>query len=44
MVALRVACSDTGGRCVDVMQRLIAKYPDGYEGWAKGKGEESVNK
>lgn len=44
MAALRILCPDTGNRCVDVMQRLIANYPDGYEGWAKGKGEEFVNK
>ena len=36
--------SDIGHRCVDVMRRLIAKYPNGYEGWAKARGEQSVNK
>lgn len=34
--------SDIGHRCVDVMRRLIAKYPDGYEGWAKARGEEPL--
>ena len=32
--------SDISHRCVDVMRRLVAKYPDGYEGWAKARGEE----
>ncbi|KAI9705291.1 MAG: hypothetical protein M1820_005290 [Bogoriella megaspora] len=29
--------------CVDVMRTLVAKYPDGYEGWAKERGEEIVS-
>ena len=43
---MRTLCvlSDIGHRCVDVMRRLTAKYPDGYEGWAKARAEESVNK
>ena len=30
------------GRCCDVMRTLVTKYPDGYEGWAKEKGEDVV--
>ena len=26
--------------CVDAMQTLIDRFPDGYEGWAKDRGEE----
>ncbi|PMD24555.1 hypothetical protein NA56DRAFT_656273 [Hyaloscypha hepaticicola] len=26
--------------CLEVMRDLIAKFPDGYEGWAKERGEE----
>ena len=26
--------------CLDTMQALIEKFPEGYEGWAEEKGEE----
>lgn len=26
--------------CVDAMQALIERFPDGYEGWAKERGED----
>ena len=26
------------------MRALIAKYPDGYEGWARERGEEPVER
>lgn len=29
-------------RCVEVMRNLVAKYPGGYEAWAKERGEEPV--
>lgn len=29
-------------RCVEVMRDLVAKYPGGYEAWAKERGEEPV--
>jgi hypothetical protein len=25
--------------CIDSMQTLVDKFPEGYEGWAKEKGE-----
>ena len=31
-------------RCVEVMRNLVAKYPGGYEAWAKGRGEQPVVK
>lgn len=31
-------------RAKETMRTLIAKYPDGYEGWAKEKGEEPVQR
>lgn len=35
---------DIWRRCMDVMRTLTVKYADGYEGWAKQKGEEPVIK
>ncbi|KAG8525539.1 uncharacterized protein KY384_009183 [Bacidia gigantensis] len=29
--------------CVDVMRTLVAKYADGYEGWAKARGKKLLN-
>ena len=29
-------------RCIDVMRTLLDKYPDGYEGWAKARGEDFI--
>jgi hypothetical protein len=26
--------------CLDTMQALIEKFPEGYEGWAEEKGED----
>ncbi len=26
--------------CVDAMKALIEKFPDGYEGWARDKGDD----
>lgn len=31
-------------RAKETMRTLLAKYPDGYEGWAKEKGEEPVHR
>jgi hypothetical protein len=28
----------------DMMKTLVAKYPDGYEGWAEANGEIPVKK
>ncbi|KAL9055770.1 MAG: hypothetical protein Q9206_003008 [Seirophora lacunosa] len=30
--------------CVKTMKRLTEKYADGYEGWAKARGEEIISK
>ena len=32
------------GRAKETMKTLLAKYPDGYEGWAKENGEEPVER
>ena len=32
------------GRCTDVMRYFVDKFPDGYEGWAKEKGEDPVSR
>jgi hypothetical protein len=40
--ALLVA--DDRNRSVDLMKTLVAKYPDGYEGWAKEHGEVPVER
>ena len=34
--------ADSAGRCTDVMRYFVDKFPDGYEGWAKERGEELV--
>lgn len=31
-------------RAKETMKTLISKFPDGYEGWARGKGEEPVKR
>lgn len=31
-------------RAKETMRTLITKYPDGYEGWAKEKGEKPVQR
>ncbi|KAL9070351.1 MAG: hypothetical protein Q9161_004909 [Pseudevernia consocians] len=28
--------------CTDVMRYFVDKFPEGYEGWAKERGEEPV--
>ena len=34
--------TDTASRCIDVMRYIVDKFPEGYEGWAKERGEEPV--
>ena len=36
--------SDCRDRCTDVMRYFVNKFPDGYEGWAKERGEDPVSK
>jgi hypothetical protein len=36
--------ADENDSGIDLMKYLVAKYPDGYEGWAKENGEEPVTK
>ena len=36
--------ADSPGRCTDVMRYFIDKFPEGYEGWAKERGEEVIAK
>ena len=36
--------TDGTDRAKETMKTLIAKYPDGYEGWAREKGEEPVQR
>ena len=31
-------------RCTDVMRYFVDKFPDGYEGWAKERGEEPISR
>ena len=30
--------------CTEVMKYLVQKYSDGYEGWAKARGEEIISR
>lgn len=34
--------TDSDGRCTGVMRYFVDRFPDGYEGWAKARGEEPV--
>ena len=34
--------TDSLGRCTDVMRYFTDKFPDGYEGWVKERGEPPV--
>jgi hypothetical protein len=34
--------ANTNDSAIDLMKYLVAKYPDGYEGWAKENGEEPI--
>ena len=34
--------ADAASRCIDVMRYFVDKFPEGYEGWAKERGEEPV--
>lgn len=31
--------TNDGDRCVEIMRTLLAKHPEGYDGWAKQRGE-----
>lgn len=36
--------ADENKRGVELMKDLVAKYPDGYEGWAEERGEVPVER
>ena len=36
--------ADTASRCTDVMRYFVDKFPEGYEGWAKERGEEPLTR
>ena len=45
VIAARLFFSiDDCRRCMDVMRTLTAKYAEGYDGWARQRGEEPVVK
>ena len=36
--------ANENNRGVDLMKNLVAKYPEGYEGWARDNGEIPVER
>lgn len=41
---LKEKIADIVDRCMDVMKALLVKHSEGYEGWARQKGEQVIAK